>query len=86
MVKTHQLMGRHKKGQAVKRTDVWAEAGGKEAIVFQFLKADILNWDQGYSSAIWSDISIALFGEDTRKNRHCYGSYGPKTEMVLGTN
>lgn len=63
-------MGRHKKGKVVKRTDVWAEAGGKEAVVFQFLKADILNREQGYSSDIWSDVSIALFGEDTRKNRH----------------
>ncbi len=34
-------MGRHKKGQQVKRTDVLAEAGVKEAIVFQLLEVDI---------------------------------------------
>lgn len=62
-------MGRYKKGQKAKRKDVWAEAGGKEVVVFHLLKADILNRDQGYSSEVWSDVSIALFGKDTQENR-----------------
>lgn len=62
-------MPRYKKGTKARRADVWAEAGGLQAVVFQLLTTGVLNRDQSYASDLWSDLSIALFGKNTRKNR-----------------
>lgn len=36
----------------------------------ELLKAEILKSSQKYASPIWSQLCIALFGEDTPQNRH----------------
>lgn len=63
-------MGRYKKGQKQARKDVWAQAGGIERIVKEMLTSEILKYSQKYGSPIWSQLSTALFGEDSEKNRH----------------
>ncbi|XP_047664355.1 nuclear mitotic apparatus protein 1-like isoform X3 [Tachysurus fulvidraco] len=84
-------MGRLRKGHARRRSDVWAEAGGKENIVHQFLKADVLNRDLGYSSNLWSDLSWKLFDEDSKRNRHwlwviwTQNRNGVKDQVVLNS-
>lgn len=63
-------MGRVKKGNTAQRKDLWAMAGGMEALVRIMKSIDIINRDTGYSSKIWSELSITLFGQDDKKKRH----------------
>ena len=49
---------------------MWAKAGGMEVLVRTMKSAITNNKDTGYSSDIWSDLSISLFGEEKKKNRH----------------
>lgn len=62
-------MGRYKKGTKLVRTDMWEKAGGIDAVANELRKADVLNKTPEYSSEIWSQLSLALFGEDIQKNR-----------------
>ncbi len=63
-------MGRVKKGQRVQRKDLCAVAGGMNVLVRTMKSFDISNRDTDYSSEIWSELSLALFGQDHKKNRH----------------
>ncbi len=45
-------------------------AGGTNALVRTMKSFDISNTDTDYSSEIWSELSLALFGQDHKKNRH----------------
>lgn len=63
-------MGRYKKYSKLRRSDLWAEAGGTDALVNALQKADVLNTSTHYSAIIWSQLSAAVFGKDDKKNRH----------------
>nr|XP_055061415.1 uncharacterized protein LOC129444656 isoform X1 [Misgurnus anguillicaudatus] len=62
-------MGRYKKGKKLVRADMWAKAGGIDAVAEELMKADICNENTEYSSEIWSQLSKTLFHEDNPKNR-----------------
>lgn len=48
---------------------MWAKAGGIDAVANELRRADVLNQNTENSSEIWSQLSLALFGEDIEKNR-----------------
>ena len=50
-------MGRVKKGSKAHRKDLWAMAGGMEALARTLKSANIANRDTDYSSKIWSELS-----------------------------
>ncbi|KAA0724108.1 hypothetical protein E1301_Tti019644 [Triplophysa tibetana] len=62
-------MGKYKKATKLVRSDLWAKAGGIDAVANELRENDVLNKNPGYSSEIWSQVSLALFGEDLKKNR-----------------
>lgn len=62
-------MGKYKKATKLVRSDLWAKAGGVDAVANELRENDVLNKNPGYSSEIWSSVSLALFGEDLKKNR-----------------
>lgn len=47
-----------------------AVAGGMDALVRTMKSVDISKRNTSYSSEIWSELSLALFGQDHNKNRH----------------
>ncbi|XP_034075853.1 uncharacterized protein LOC117548599 [Gymnodraco acuticeps] len=63
-------MGRVKKGKRAQRKDLWAMAGGMEALVRGLKSVHITKRDTGHSSYIWSELAIILFGHDDKKHRH----------------
>ncbi|KAL7374542.1 hypothetical protein ABVT39_002691 [Epinephelus coioides] len=63
-------MGRVKKGSRAQRKDLWAMAGGMEALVRSMKSVNITNRGTEYTSEIWSELSVTLFGQDQKKNRH----------------
>lgn len=63
-------MGRVKKGKSAVRKDLWADAGGIAALVKTMKSKNITSQKTDYSSGVWSEISLALFGKDNPKNRH----------------
>ena len=63
-------MGRVKKGNRAQRKDLWAMSGGMTALVETMQSVKITNRDTSYSSEIWSELSISLFGQDDPKIRH----------------
>lgn len=63
-------MGRVKKGSKAQRKKLWEISGGLHSLVGTLRSVNIENKDTSYSSAIWSEVSLKLFGEDDSKHRH----------------
>ncbi|KAL7391466.1 hypothetical protein ABVT39_009707 [Epinephelus coioides] len=63
-------IGRVKKGSRAQRKDLWAMAGGMEALVRSMKSVNITNRGTEYTSEIWSELSVTLFGQDQKKNCH----------------
>ena len=62
--------GKRKKGNRAQRKDLWAMAGGMDALVKTLKSINITSRDTDYSSAIWSELSVKLFGQDLNKKRN----------------
>ena len=45
-------------------------AGGMDALVKTLKSINITSRDTDYSSEIWSELSVKLFGQDLNKKRH----------------
>ncbi|KAI4800981.1 hypothetical protein KUCAC02_006246 [Chaenocephalus aceratus] len=63
-------MGRVKKGNGAQRKDLWAMAGGMEALVRGMKSVHMTKRDTGHSSYIWSELALMRFGHDDKKRRH----------------
>ncbi|KAF0026092.1 hypothetical protein F2P81_020829 [Scophthalmus maximus] len=63
-------LGRVKEGNKCQRKDLWAMAGGMESLVRTMKSFNITKRDTMYTSEIWSELSMSLFGQDHKKKKH----------------
>lgn len=63
---TQKIMGRVRRGRRVQRKVLWAVAGRLANVANKMKNANITNRDTRYSSSIWSELSVVLFGIDER--------------------